>query len=101
MLIIVISFANFFFILNINLNDITNGDDTYIPQYTGDFPFINSFLTAYFICIGLFDVGSFNKGTDALYIWIMFILATFINLLVFMNMLIAIMSKTFDDVMSN
>ena len=31
----------------------------------------------------------------------MFLLATFINLIVFMNMLIAIMAKTFSDVMEN
>ena len=98
---IVVSFANFFFILNINLNDYSNGEEHYIPEYTGDYPFINSFMTTYFICIGMFDVASFNKGVDGLYIWVMFLLATFVNLLVFMNMLIAIMTKTFDDVMDN
>jgi len=53
----------------------------------------------YFICIGMFDVSMYGKGSDEYYIWAMFLLGTFINLIVFMNMLIAIMSKTFDDVM--
>lgn len=53
------------------------------------------------MCIGMFDVSVYGKGSDQYYVWAMFLLGTFINLLVFMNMLIAIMSKTFGDVMDN
>ena len=49
----------------------------------------------------MYDVSVFSGGRDEYFVWVMFLLATFINLIVFMNMLIAIMSKTFNDVMEN
>ena len=51
------------------------------------------------MCIGMYDVSIYGRGSDEYYVWAMFLLGTFINLIVFMNMLIAIMSKTFSDVM--
>jgi len=47
----------------------------------------------------MYDVTVYGRGPDEYFIWIMFLLGTFINLIVFMNMLIAIMAKTFSDVM--
>ena len=53
------------------------------------------------MCIGIFDVSLLGRGEDEYYVWAIWLLGTFINLIVFMNMLIAIMSKTFTDVMNN
>ena len=53
------------------------------------------------MCIGMYDVTVFGRGSDEYFVWLMFVMATFINLIVFMNMLIAIMAKTFTDVMEN
>ena len=49
----------------------------------------------------MYDVTVFGQGDDEYFIWVMFLLATFVNLIVFMNMLIAIMTQTFTDVMDN
>ena len=100
-MIVIISFANFFYVINKNLYEESLGADTYIPDYTNDSVIIDTFLATYFICIGMYDVGRFGQGQDEYYIWVMFLLGTFINLIVFMNMLIAIMAKTFSDVMEN
>jgi len=62
---------------------------------------LDSFLSVYFISIGFYDVSSFGGGHDENFVWFMFLMGTFINLIVFMNMLIAIMAKTFADVMDN
>ena len=53
------------------------------------------------MCIGMFDVSVYGQPPDEYFVWLMFFGATFINLIVFMNMLIAIMAKTFSDVMEN
>jgi len=99
-LIIIISFANFFYLLNLNVAD--EMGEGFLPEYSHDGPMVDSFLSVYFICIGMYDVTRFgNAGHDEYFLWAMFGLATFINLIVFMNMLIAIMSKTFGDVMEN
>lgn len=39
------------------------------------------------------------ENEDAAYLWVMFLLCSFINMIVFMNMLIAIMGETFNQVM--
>ena len=97
-LIIIFSFTNFFYVINLNMMD---KGGSYLPQYSSDSPMLDAFLSVYFICIGFYDVTGFGNGHDESYIWFMFILGTFINLIVFMNMLIAIMAKTFSDVMDN
>ena len=86
-LIIIITFATFFFIINVNA---VNLGLNYVPDY-GLSPFINSFVSTYFITIGEFSYDSFSTGPNVTSCWIMFISATFFNCVVFMNMLVAIM----------
>jgi hypothetical protein len=50
------------------------------------------------ILLGEFDIGGYSYGYDSILVWIFFILGTFVMLIVFMNMLIAIMSDTFSAV---
>ena len=45
--------------------------------------------------LGAFDSGKFTNGFDKIAAMSMFLLATFIIAVVFMNMLIAIMGETF------
>ena len=100
-IIVVLSFANFFYVINLNMVEQTDGADTYVPKYASDSPALDAFLGIYFICIGMYDVTVYGQGRDEYFIWVVFLIATFVNLIVFMNMLIAIMSKTFTDVMEN
>jgi len=95
-LIIIFSFTNFFYVINLNMQDVGG---SYVPLYSNESSMLDSFLSVYFICIGMYDVSRFGQGHDETYVWLMFILGSFINLIVFMNMLIAIMAKTFSDVM--
>lgn len=53
----------------------------------------------YMLAIGEFNYGGFVASPDDGILWLSFILGTFIMMVVFMNMLIAIMGNTFNDVM--
>ena len=64
-----------------------------------DVDFLDALLQQYIFAIGNYDdTGSYElKGGD-IYIWVLFILATFVTQITFLNMLIAIMGDTFDRV---
>ena len=81
------------------MNMLDTDGTAYIPEYSNGSSFVDAFLSVYFICIGMYDVTRFGRGHDEYAIWCMFVAGTFVNLIVFMNMLIAIMGKTFADVM--
>ena len=52
----------------------------------------------YLLALGEFSYGDFSKGHDVGVSWLFFILGTFLMLIVFMNVLIAIMGNTFGEV---
>ena len=87
-IIIIITFATFFFIINVNA---VNVGLNYVPDY-GLNSLLNSLLSTYFITIGDFAYESFSTGPNITSCWFIFIFATFFNCVVFMNMLVAIMS---------
>ena len=60
-------------------------------------PWIDAFVRSYLVGLGEFDMENFSNS-DGAFVWILFILATFITQLLFMNLLIAIMGDTFDRV---
>ena len=69
-------------------------DDFYFSQL------INSFLNTYLLALGEFDFEEFNtRGpfSQAL-LWVLFLFFTFMLQITFVNMVIAIMSQTFDNV---
>ena len=70
--------------------------------YAEDFEnnFFDSFLHTYLISFGEFDFEGYgNRGKYQNYfLWVLFFFATFTIQLVFMNMLIAIMSESYDRV---
>ena len=92
-IIIFLAFSNFFFILNKNgIKDIN-----YLNHYIGNH-YIDAIIGMYFISLGEFKYDDFKKGPNCIMAWVFFLLATFLLLIVFMNMLIAIMGNTFSRV---
>ena len=55
-------------------------------------------MSTYMMSLGEFDYGGYGTGPDIYIVWIFFVLGTFLMLVVFMNMLIAIMGDTFGAV---
>ena len=95
-LIIMIAFACFFFMINLN----QNGKDMYVDDYIGH-GFLDAMIASYFICLGEFGYDNYaaGQGSEEKYmVWGMFILGSFLCCIVFMNMLIAIMGDTFGAV---
>jgi len=87
-LIIILAFATFFFIININGKAVGL---SYIPDY-GMSPFLNAVVSVYLVTLGEFSYDNYSAGPNVASCWLMFICATFFNCVMFMNMLIAIMS---------
>ena len=101
-LIIILSFANFFFVIDRNLVINFAGDrkdsTSYYESYTEN-PIRDVIISVYMLgALGDFDSQVYRKGYDRYFAVFMFLLATFIISVVFMNMLIAIMGETFGQV---
>ena len=105
-LIIICAFANFFFILNQNTpaNAIVKGENedqenyTYIKEFLKN-PILDSWISMYMLTLGDFNYKNFSKGKDNMLLWVFFLLGTFICLIVFFNMVVAIMGNTFGNVL--
>lgn len=112
--IIIFAFGNYFYVIQNNLNAEQNacieaaGDDaaakegceggSYWDEYYQNSisdVLVNTYLLG---ALGAFDSGAYPQGPDATAATGMFLLATFIIAVVFMNMLIAIMGETFGQV---
>lgn len=92
--IIVAAFANYVYVANTNMIHERKSTVYYAP-YLG-YPIFDVVMSTYNLgMLGDFDTELFRKGYDRAEITIMFILATYIIMVVFMNMLIAIMGDTF------
>ena len=97
--IILFAFGNFYYVLNLNIANNTEGFEPYVESYTG-IAYLDGLICAYLISLGEFNFSPFKNGKDGnrYFLWIMFLLGSFINCVVFMNMLIAIMGETFAKV---
>jgi hypothetical protein len=93
-MIIILTFATFFYIININGKAVGL---SYIPDY-GLNPFLTAIISVYMITLGDFAYSDYSAGPNITSCWLMFLACTFFNCVMFMNMLIAIMSKTFEEV---
>ena len=93
-MIIILTFATFFYIININGKAVGL---SYIPDY-GLNPFLTSIISVYMITLGNFAYSDYSAGPNITSCWLMFLACTFFNCVMFMNMLIAIMSNTFEEV---
>ena len=95
LIILMLAFTNYFYVIN--------SKEKYMERQWGDsdpnITFMDSLLTTYLIGLGDFSTGSFNNGAESANVWFFFIAATFLMLVVFMNLLITIIGNKFDDVM--
>ena len=88
------AFANLYYQLNIGSND----DNAVLVKYTG-IAFIDSIIAIYQFSLGDFNYDGFINSEYDYLLWGSFILCTFLMIVVFMNMIIAIMGNTFANVM--
>jgi len=90
--IMMISFANFFYVVD-------SGDKAseYVGEYTSS-ELVNNLMEQYQIAIGNFNIDNYSNGENSIIIWIFFMLASFIIVVVFMNLLVGIMSNTLNKV---
>jgi hypothetical protein len=95
-LIILLAFGNFFMVINQNMEGREDGN-VYVNEYLGIRP-LDALISAYFMGLGEFAYDGYSFGPNKFSAWSMFLLATFLTCVVFMNMLIAIMGETFGDV---
>lgn len=101
---ILCAFANFFYIINNNTPEGNadyweEGEEGYhyVDKYVHN-PVIDSFIAVYLMCLGEFDTDGYSQGPNQYAAWVAFVLATFIVLVVFMNIIIAIMTESFNKV---
>jgi len=94
LMIIIFAFANFFYVLNDNVK----GEEFY---YVGTFvgnKAVDALISTYLAGLGEFDFDGYKSGPNVYVAWTFFLMGTFLVLVVFMNMLIAIMGDTFANV---
>ena len=91
LVIIGMAFANFYYVIDM-------GDKAqYVGAYTSN-NVVNVLMEMYFISIGNSNTANYSQGENSGIIWTFFILASFIIVIVFMNLLISILSNTLDAV---
>jgi hypothetical protein len=96
--IIISAFANYFYVIQNNLHH-EDPEGSYYDSYYGSG--LGDVLVSVYLmgALGDFDPGAYTNGYDRIAAMSMFLLATFIIAVVFMNMLIAIMGETFGQVL--
>jgi len=100
MLFVVFSaYANFNFILQLNVDDPKYKDDVYVTEYVEGYGIFNSAMAQYMIALGQFEASAIGSGPSAFAAWFGFLSASFVLTIVFMNLLIAIMGNTFGEVL--
>lgn len=102
--ILIMMFSNIIYILNlIDLSDSDEDQAMVKPVYAKIFgpDFVNAILHMYILAVGDYDTDAFDGKGDInkIFLWITFVCASFMIQVTFMNMLIAIMSNTFGEVM--
>ena len=94
-LLVICAFANFLYVTNPNTD--MSSSQHYVNKYFGN-QYLDSFMQVYLIQLGKFDLDPRSAEKTNYIVFIMFTLGTFILTIVFMNMLIAIMQDTFEQV---
>lgn len=93
-LIILFAFANFFYMLNIG----TDSNNAALPVYTG-LRIPDAIIAIFQFALGQFATDGFINSDYDILLWISFNVCVFLMIVVFMNMIIAIMGNTFANVM--
>merc|ERR1712226_1521607 len=94
---IIAMFSNIMYILN--TQRIYSDEQRIYDEETSN-DFLNSFIMIYTLSFGEFAYEGYN-GTNQSFIWLMWFMGSFLIAITFLNMLIAIMSNTYDKVMDN
>ena len=55
-------------------------------------------VSQYLICLGDFDLGGYEEHPQSVIVWVLFCVTTFVTQITMLNMLVAIMGNTFDNV---
>lgn len=99
MLIIILGFANLFYVLNENEGKDGNYISNYLGEPNGHRSFMSALISMYMISIGDFTYSGFSSGSEKNIVWLFFIIASFIILIVFMNLLITIIGNKLNEVL--
>jgi len=91
LLLTILAFANAFYTISL-----ANAED---KQFAGE-GYIDSVLYTYLIVLGEFNTDEFGDVAPSL-VWILFLLCTIFNMIVMLNLLIAIISESFSIINSN
>lgn len=70
-----------------------------MKEHTGN-RVVDAAVTVYFIMVGEFFYDNYSKGPNSVLLWPLFLGCNFILSVIFMNMIIAIMSATYEEVSS-
>ena len=97
LLIIITSFTQLFFIIQLNINEKDHEKYHYVVDYTGE-TVSSAWISMYVLAMGDFHFSGYGEGPDVFIAWGAWLLATYLMLLVFLNVLIAIMGDTFGRV---
>jgi hypothetical protein len=81
------------------LNFGSSADDEVYHSFSG-IAYIDAIISIYQIALGDFHYDGFIKSEYDYLLWTLFPICTFLMVVVFMNMIIAIMGNTFEDVMN-
>ena len=95
MAVLLLLFANVLYVFNVsNHSNLYLNDETIYPEELKNQNFVNSLLHFYLIALGEFNFDDYGaKGEiDQRISWVLFLVATVVAQITFMNMLIAIMS---------
>ena len=96
-LVIITAFANIMYILN---SQRVHDDEGELYADNVKSGFLNSWIATYTLGFGEFDTEGYG-GTNVNLIWFVWFLGTFMISVTFLNMLIAIMTNTYDKVMES
>ena len=97
MIILIMGISNIMYVLNIEDHS-SEADEESLFALHLPYDFANAVIFAYNLALGEYDTESF-KGDHQTILWIIYAIATFMLQITFLNMLIAIMSNTFDEVL--
>ena len=93
--IVLYGFGSAFWVLN--MSRLANDQGELVNSYHR-FWFVNTFQYIFLLGLGEFDLDNATEGNNVFLFYCLFNLATFMILIVFLNMLIAIMGDTFGQV---
>lgn len=88
--------ASFFILSNNNKGKTYIDDDGNEESLMFISTFPKSILYGYDLSVGQFNLDSFNSSTNPYLLWIHFIFATLTTMIVLLNMLVAIMTDSFN-----